>query len=275
MDRVLDHRISRREFLAAGAAGGAAVLLGGAGSVVTAKPPAPLLDEQADWFEASIRDLGRLMRRRELSSVELTTAYLDRIALLNPTLHAVIETNPDALRIARRRDRERRNGHVRGPLHGIPILLKDNIATDDRMETTAGSLALVGSQVPEDATVAARLRSAGAVILGKANLSEWANFRGLSAPRRLFSTAGARAAASPATPMSSSATRAARARGRPSAPRPTCAPRRSAPRPTDRSSARPATTASSGSSRRSAWSRRRGSSRSPTARTRPGRWPAR
>ena len=81
-------------------------------------------------------------------------------------------------RIARRRDHERRHGHVRGPLHGIPILLKDNIATDDDMETTAGSLALVGSQVPEDATVAARLRAAGAVILGKANLSEWANFRG-------------------------------------------------------------------------------------------------
>ena len=178
MDRVLDHRISRRDFLAAGAAGGAAVLLGGAGSVVTAKSPAPLLDEQADWFDASIRDLGRLMRRRELSSEDLTSAYLDRIALLNPTLHAVIETNPDALRIARRRDRERRHGHVRGPLHGIPILLKDNIATDDEMETTAGSLALVGSQVPEDATVAARLRAAGAVILGKANLSEWANFRG-------------------------------------------------------------------------------------------------
>lgn len=178
MDRVLDHRISRREFLAAGAAGGAAVLLGGAGSVVTAKSPAPLLDEQADWFEASIRELGRLMRRRELSSQDLTSAYLNRIALLNPTLKAVIETNPDALRIARRRDYERRHGHVRGPLHGIPILLKDNIATDDRMETTAGSLALVGSQVPEDATVAARLRAAGAVILGKANLSEWANFRG-------------------------------------------------------------------------------------------------
>ncbi|MGZ8528730.1 MAG: twin-arginine translocation signal domain-containing protein, partial [Candidatus Limnocylindrales bacterium] len=76
MDRVLDHRISRREFLAAGAAGGAAVLLGGAGSVVTAKSPAPLLDEQADWFEASIRELGRLMRRRELSSQDLTSAYL-------------------------------------------------------------------------------------------------------------------------------------------------------------------------------------------------------
>ena len=178
MDRVLEHRISRRDFLAAGAAGGAAVLLGGAGSVVTAKSPAPLLDEQADWFDASIRDLGLLMRRHELSSEDLTSAYLDRIALLNPTLHAVIQTNPDALRIARRRDHERRHGQVRGPLHGIPILLKDNIATDDRMETTAGSLALVGSQVPEDATVAARLRAAGAVILGKANLSEWANFRG-------------------------------------------------------------------------------------------------
>lgn len=178
MDRVLEHRISRRDFLAAGAAGGAAVLLGGAGSVVTAKSPAPLLDEQADWFDASIRDLGLLMRRHELSSEDLTSAYLDRIALLNPTLHAVIQTNPDALRIARRRDHERRHGHVRGPLHGIPILLKDNIATDDGMETTAGSLALVGSQVPEDATVAARLRAAGAVILGKSNLSEWANFRG-------------------------------------------------------------------------------------------------
>jgi amidase len=178
MDRMLDQRISRRDFLAAGAAGGAAVLLGGAGSVATAKSPAPLLDEQTDWFEASIRELGRLMRNRDLSSEDLTSAYLARIALLNPTLHAVIETNPDALGIARRRDRERRHGHVRGPLHGIPILLKDNIATDDDMETTAGSLALVGSRVPEDAPVAARLRAAGAVVLGKSNLSEWANFRG-------------------------------------------------------------------------------------------------
>jgi amidase len=178
MDRMLEHRISRRDFLAAGAAGGAAVLLGGAGSVVGAKSPPPLLDEAADWFDASIHDLGRLMRRHELSSEGLTAAYLARIATLNPTLHAVIETNPDALRIARHRDHERRHGHVRGPLHGIPILLKDNIATDDDMETTAGSLALVGSQVPEDATVAARLRAAGAVVLGKSNLSEWANFRG-------------------------------------------------------------------------------------------------
>jgi amidase len=178
MDRLLDHRISRRDFLAAGAAGGAAVLLGGAGSAVTAKSPAPVIDEGADWFDASILELGRLMRKGELSSEDLTSAYLARIEMLNPTLHAVIEMNPDALGIARRRDRERRHGDVRGPLHGIPILLKDNIATDDEMETTAGSLALVGSQVPEDAPVAARLRAAGAVILGKANLSEWANFRG-------------------------------------------------------------------------------------------------
>ena len=178
MDGLLEHPISRRRFLAASAAGGAAVLLGGAGAAVRATPTKPLLDEQAPWFEASIRDLGRLMRHHELTSQELTGAYLDRIATLNPALHAVIQTNPDALAIARRRDRERRAGHVRGPLHGIPILLKDNIATDDRMETTAGSLALVGSEVPRDARVAARLRAAGAVILGKANLSEWANFRG-------------------------------------------------------------------------------------------------
>ncbi len=118
------------------------------------------------------------MRRGRVSSAGLTAQFLDRIAELNPVLHAVIETNPDALRIARRRDAERRAGRVRGPLHGIPVLLKDNIATDDRMETTAGSLALVGSRVPADAPLVRQLRSAGAVILGKANLSEWANFRG-------------------------------------------------------------------------------------------------
>ena len=184
MDRVLEHPISRRRFLAASAAGGAAVLLGGGGSAVLARPavlakPATVASaEDAPWFEASIRELRKLMATRRLSSHELTEAYLERIADLDPTLHSVIQTNPDALAIARRRDDERRHGHVRGPLHGIPILLKDNIATDDRMETTAGSLALVGSKVPRDATVAARLRAAGAVILGKANLSEWANFRG-------------------------------------------------------------------------------------------------
>ena len=122
------------------------------------------------------------MAAGELTAAELTEAYLRRIERLDPLLHAVIETNPDALEIAGRRDREWRAGQVRGPLHGIPILVKDNIATNDRMETTAGSLALVGSRVPRDARIVGRLRRAGAVILGKANLSEWANFRGVVPP---------------------------------------------------------------------------------------------
>jgi amidase len=120
-----------------------------------------------------------LLASGEMTAVELAGAYLDRIARLDPVLHAVIETNAAALEIAARRDAERRAGRVRGPLHGIPVLIKDNIATNDAMETTAGSLALVGSRVARDATVVARLRAAGAIILGKANLSEWANFRGV------------------------------------------------------------------------------------------------
>jgi amidase len=102
---------------------------------------------------------------------------LERIDRHNGLLHAVIETNPAALDIARRRDAERREGRERGPLHGIPVIVKDNIATADGMETTAGSRALVGSRVPADAEIVARLRAAGAVLLAKANLSEWANFR--------------------------------------------------------------------------------------------------
>jgi amidase len=175
-DQFLEQRISRRRFLGAGLAGGAALLAGGVGSVVEAK--IPIADESAPWFEASITELQALMAAGHLTSRELTKAYLRRIERLNPTLHAVIQANPEAVGIAARRDGERHAGRVRGPLHGIPILLKDNIATDDALETTAGSLALVGSHVPRDATVAARLRAAGAVILGKANLSEWANFRG-------------------------------------------------------------------------------------------------
>ena len=120
------------------------------------------------------------MRRRELSSHDLTRAYIDRVERFNPLLGAVLEINPDALGIAHDRDKERRHGRLRGPLHGIPVLIKDNIATADRMQTTAGSLALVGATVAADSPVAARLRTAGAVILGKANLSEWANFRGFA-----------------------------------------------------------------------------------------------
>lgn len=132
------------------------------------------------WFDASVPELQSLMASGEISSRRLTAIYLRRIERLNPLLGAVIQTNPSAKRIADRLDEERLEGHVRGPMHGIPVLVKDNIATDDAMETTAGSLALVGSAVPRDARLIANLRRAGAVILGKANLSEWANFRGFA-----------------------------------------------------------------------------------------------
>ena len=118
------------------------------------------------------------MASGQVSSKELVKGYLRRIASLNPLLNSVIETNPNAVSIAQHLDNERRRGQVRGPLHGIPVLVKDNIATDDNMETTAGSLALVRSRVPADAVIIQQLREAGAVILGKANLGEWANFRG-------------------------------------------------------------------------------------------------
>jgi amidase len=114
------------------------------------------------------------------TSREITQAYLHRVEEVDgqgPTLRSIIETNPDALEIAAALDEELAGGQVRGPLHGIPILLKDNIATHDRMTTTAGSYALEGSIPLEDSFVARKLREAGAVLLGKANLSEWANFR--------------------------------------------------------------------------------------------------
>ena len=131
--------------------------------------------------EATIDGLQQQMQSGRLTARALTAAYLQRIAEIDragPGLHAVIELNPDALVIADQLDAERRAGRVRGPLHGIPVLLKDNIDTADKMQTTAGSLALVGQKVPRDAGVAARLRAAGAVILGKTNPTEWANFRG-------------------------------------------------------------------------------------------------
>jgi len=174
-------RSTRRHFIELGAAG-ALVAAGVAGSLgrASAAPSRATAPTTDDFVERDIVALQRMMKRRQISSVELTQGYLDRIAALNPLLGAVIETNPDALAIARKRDRDRGNDEARGPLHGIPVLLKDNIATADRMETTAGSLALVGSKVPADADLVANLRRAGAVVLGKANLSEWANFRGFA-----------------------------------------------------------------------------------------------
>ncbi len=130
--------------------------------------------------ELTITELQQRMAAGQLTARQLTEAYLARIAAIDqagPRLNAVIETNPDALEIADALDSERAANGPRGPLHGIPILLKDNIDTHDRMQTTAGSLVLAGAIPPRDATVTAKLRQAGAIILGKTNLSEWANFR--------------------------------------------------------------------------------------------------
>ncbi len=130
--------------------------------------------------EISISRLQTMMQAGELTAESVTQAYIDAIAANDQAgieLHSVIELNPDACAIAAERDRERQAGRVRGALHGIPVLLKDNIDTADNMQTTAGSLALLGSKPTQDATVALRLREAGAIIIGKANLSEWANFR--------------------------------------------------------------------------------------------------
>lgn len=111
------------------------------------------------------------------TSVDLVNAFTARILEVNSTLNVVTELNPDALSIAAELDAERANGTTRGPLHGMPILIKGNIGTADKMSTTAGSFALLGATVPRDSGIAAKLRAAGVIILGKTNLSQWANFR--------------------------------------------------------------------------------------------------
>ena len=177
MGQVARRRMSRRTFLSATAAGGGLLLSGGIGSVVRAITPTPAATD-APWFEATILQLRQQMLAGSLTSEDLTRGYLRRIEELNPLLGAVIETNPEAIATARVRDAERRSGRDRGVLHGIPILVKDNILTEDQTDSAAGSLALVGVRVTEDAPVVERLRAHGAIILGKTNLSEWANFRG-------------------------------------------------------------------------------------------------
>jgi amidase len=130
--------------------------------------------------EATIAQLQAEMASGKLTSEQLTREYLTRITLLDqkgPGVNSVIEVNPDALAMAKNADKLRKQGKVLGPLHGIPVLLKDNIDTGDKMQTSAGSFALVGTPAVKDSTVAANLRAGGAVILGKTNLSEWANFR--------------------------------------------------------------------------------------------------
>ena len=130
--------------------------------------------------EITIQELQKKMQNGEQSSVSITKAYLERIKEIDkagPMLNSIIELNPESISIAEGLDLERKNGKIRGPLHGIPILVKDNINTGDQMLTTAGSLALVGNRAKEDAFVMKQLRDAGVVLLGKTNLSEWANFR--------------------------------------------------------------------------------------------------
>ncbi|KAF2259494.1 amidase [Lojkania enalia] len=122
-------------------------------------------------------ELAAGLKAKHFTSLDLVNAYIGRILEVNETLHAVTEINPDSWKIAKELDCERKEGKLRGPLHGLPILIKNNIATADQMNNTAGSYALLGAKVPRDATVAAKLRKAGAIILGKANLSQWANFR--------------------------------------------------------------------------------------------------
>lgn len=166
---------NRRSFLRLGAAAGIGMICHAAPQIGAALP-----GDRTQWIEATIPELQALITSGALTSRELTSIYLQRIEALNPLLHAVIETDPNAVAMAIQLDAERRAGRLRGPLHGIPILLKDNIATADNLQTTAGSLALVGSRVPGDAPIVRNLRAAGAIILGKANLSEWANFRGFA-----------------------------------------------------------------------------------------------
>ena len=169
--------------MAAGASALVAAMLtwascGGGGSPRT--PPATPATGAFDLEEATIADLQQRMEGGQdtaRSLVEKYTARIEQLDRQGPALRSVIELNPEALTIADRLDEERKQKGARGPLHGIPILVKDNIATADRMTTTAGSLALEGVIAPRDAFVASRLRDAGAVILGKTNLSEWANFR--------------------------------------------------------------------------------------------------
>ena len=179
--------MQRRDFLKAGAAAGVAGLATLESGSAAAGAPAGAAAVDGAWpvppFEHADATVGQLQAAQaegRLTAVSLAEAYLARMDAVDsggPRLASVIERNPEALAIAAALDAERKAGRVRGPLHGIPVLLKDNIDTGDRMRTSAGSLALAESIAPRDAFLVERLRAAGAVILGKANLSEWANFR--------------------------------------------------------------------------------------------------
>jgi amidase len=176
---------ARRRFIQAS-------LLAGAGAALSPRAPIGAAPENSSAFEAraavgsfeldemTVTQLQEGMGAGRFTAHSIAEKYLARIESIDkhgPAINSIIEVNPEALSIAKTLDKERKQKHIRGPLHGIPVLIKDNIDTSDRMMTTAGSLALVGSKPPRDSTVAQKLREAGAVILGKTNLSEWANIR--------------------------------------------------------------------------------------------------
>lgn len=178
---------NRREFLKAGAAGLAAIALfrNANGEIVAAFEGDPF----PELVEVTVPQLQAQMKSGKLTARRLTEMYLERIKQIDTKTNSVLELNPDALTIADALDKERKKGKVRGPMHGIPVLIKDNIDTADRLHTTAGSWALYDAPTPkQDSPLVANLRRAGAVILGKTNLSEWANFR--ANPRNGRGTSG-------------------------------------------------------------------------------------
>lgn len=170
--------MKRRNFFKAAAIGGGALAI----SPLTACTSENKQEVHAkvasfEWDEITVAELQQLMNNGQESALSIVKKFLKRIRDIDPMLNSVIEINPDAERIAMELDDERKQGKIRGPLHGIPVLIKDNIDTGDQMMTTAGSLALVGFMAEKDAFIVERLREAGAVLLGKTNLSEWANIR--------------------------------------------------------------------------------------------------
>jgi amidase len=182
--------MKRRQFLHHGTQAALATTLlplAASGAAVSGLPDASGISQptasaakEFDLSEVSITDLQARMQSGKSTARDLCQQYLARIAEINtkgPAINAVIEINPDALALADTLDKERKAGKLRGPMHGIPVLIKDNIDTGDKMQTTAGALALAGNHAAKDAFVAQQLRAAGAIILGKTNLSEWANFR--------------------------------------------------------------------------------------------------
>jgi amidase len=181
---ITTSNLTRRRLLTSGMLAGVATALPSlplvAGATASAPPEAQARLKAFELDEITVTGLQQAMQSGRLTARSIAEKYLARIEVADkhgPSVNSVIEINPEALDIAEKLDRERKARGPRGPLHGIPVLIKDNIATRDRMMTTAGSLALVGARAPKDSFVAKKLREAGAVILGKTNLSEWANIR--------------------------------------------------------------------------------------------------